>query len=241
MTAPPRATYRLQFNAGFRFEDARRAVPYLAELGVSHVYASPIFMAREGSMHGYDIVDHTRLNPELGTPGDFDAFVAELRRHDMGLILDFVPNHMGIGPDNPWWMDVLEWGPTSPYADYFDIDWAPPERTLAGKVLLPVLGDQYGAVLERGELRLEVDRHAGVFEVHHHEHRFPVGPKSYPGLLQAASRRADDGASSLRALADEFGAALRGGRGRRATLERRRRVSDLKGRLAQLLAQDVGA
>jgi (1->4)-alpha-D-glucan 1-alpha-D-glucosylmutase len=240
VTRVPRATYRLQFNAGFRFEDARRVVPYLATLGISHVYASPIFMAREGSAHGYDIVDHTRLNPELGTGEDLDAFVAELQRHDMGLILDFVPNHMGIGPDNPWWVDVLEWGPTSPYAAYFDIDWRPPERTLTDKLLLPMLGDHYGAVLEGGELRLEIDRDAGAFEVRYHEHRLPIGPAAYARLLQAAAGRAGDAAQRLDALAREFAAALSGGRGRRATSLRRGRVTELKERLASLLA-DAGA
>jgi (1->4)-alpha-D-glucan 1-alpha-D-glucosylmutase len=234
----PRATYRLQFTAGFGFEDARQVVPYLATLGVSHVYASPIFMAREGSAHGYDIVDHTRLNPELGGREVFDAFVAELHRHDMGLILDFVPNHMGIGRDNPWWTDVLEWGPTSPYAAYFDIDWASPERTLVGKVLLPILGDHYGAVLDRGELQLNVDRAAGTFEVGYHEHRLPIGPKSYPGLLQAAIVRAGDAAHPLEAIAAGFRDALTG---RRSAGARRQRVAEGKARLARVLADDAGA
>ena len=234
----PRATYRLQFSPEFGFEDARRVVPYLATLGASHVYASPIFMAREGSAHGYDIVDHTRLNPELGSAEAFDALVAELHRHDMGLILDFVPNHMGIGPDNPWWMDVLEWGPASPYAAYFDIDWSSPERTLVGKVLLPVLGDHYGAVLERGELRLRVDPSAGTFEVGYHEHRLPIGPRTYPGILQAAAHRAGDAAPALGAVAADFRDAMLGHRSTRA---RRQGVAEAQARLTEVLAEGPDA
>ena len=152
---PPRATYRLQLNHTFTFNDARAIVPYLARLGISHVYASPIFRAAAGSMHGYDVVDYGELNPEIGSREDFDAFVAALHEHDMRLIVDFVPNHMGIeGGANPWWQDVVENGPISRYADFFDIDWSPLKRELRNKVLLPFLGGQYGEVLERGELQL---------------------------------------------------------------------------------------
>src|SRR5947209_609709 len=120
----PRATYRLQLNRDFTFRDAAALVPYLHELGVSHVYASPFFRARAGSMHGYDIIDHQSLNPEIGTEEDLDRLFATLREHEMGLVLDVVPNHMGVlGSDNPWWLDVLEHGQASPYADFFDIDW----------------------------------------------------------------------------------------------------------------------
>ena len=119
----PSATYRLQFNSTFSFNDARKIIPYLHDLGISHCYASPLLKARSGSSHGYDIVDHNALNPELGTPEEFHLFVETLHAHDMGLILDIVPNHMGIGgSDNGWWLDILENGPASPYADYFDID-----------------------------------------------------------------------------------------------------------------------
>jgi len=147
----PRATYRIQLNAGFTFRDAAAIVPYLAALGISHVYCSPYFRARSGSMHGYDVVDHNSFNPEIGTREDFEHFVTTLRTHDMGHILDIVPNHVGImGSDNEWWSDVLENGEASVNAEYFDIDWMPANPVLAHKVLVPVLGDPYGIVLERG-------------------------------------------------------------------------------------------
>src|SRR5215467_2956513 len=134
----PRATYRVQLNGTFTFRDLTAIVPYLAALGISHVYCSPYFKARSGSMHGYDVVDHNQLNPEIGTSEDFDAFVTTLRAHDMGHILDIVPNHVGImGADNAWWMDVLENGPASRFADFFDIDWLPPNAALADKLLVP--------------------------------------------------------------------------------------------------------
>ena len=142
----PRATYRLQLHAGFSFRAATALVPYLAALGVSHVYCSPYLRARPGSTHGYDIIDHNALNPEIGSAEDFEQFVRALQAHGMGQILDLVPNHMGVmGADNRWWMDVLENGPASVYADYFDIDWEPVNPALHRKVLLPVLGDHYGS------------------------------------------------------------------------------------------------
>ena len=151
---PPRATYRLQFNRDFTFGDAAALVDYLAALGASHLYASPFLKARPGSPHGYDIIDHNQLNSEIGGDGDLAALVDRLRERGMGLMLDFVPNHMGVGGnDNAWWLDVLEWGQASPYAEFFDIDWQSPRPDLVGKVLLPVLGDQYGTVLEKGEIR----------------------------------------------------------------------------------------
>src|SRR5512142_196341 len=151
----PVSTYRLQFHAGFRFEDARRLVAYLHQLGVTHCYASPILQARLGSTHGYDITDHNAINPEIGTEDQFHALVAELKAHDMGLVLDTVPNHMGVGHgNNPWWQDVLENGRASEYADFFDIDWEPLKAELHAKVLIPILGDQYGEELEQGRLRL---------------------------------------------------------------------------------------
>ncbi|MEP7312681.1 MAG: alpha-amylase family glycosyl hydrolase, partial [Pseudomonadota bacterium] len=183
----PRATYRLQLNLGFTFQDATRLVPYLAALGISHVYCSPYFRARPGSQHGYDIVDHNSLNPELGTRADFDAFVDALRAHDMGHIVDFVPNHVGImGSDNAWWTDVLENGRASRYGDFFDIDWAPPNPTLANKLLVPVLGGPYGSVLEACELRLQYEAALGSFAVFYHEHRFPLDPCTYPVVLETA-------------------------------------------------------
>ncbi len=180
----PRATYRVQLNESFRFEHVTQIVPYLASLGISHVYCSPYFKARAGSVHGYDVVDHNQLNPEIGTRADFEDFVAALRRHNMGHILDIVPNHVGImGSDNAWWMDVLENGEASKYADYFDIEWSPANPVLQGKVLVPVLGDPYGDILERGELTLKFEREHGSFAVFYHEHRMPIDPQTYPLII----------------------------------------------------------
>ena len=158
----PSSTYRLQFNRQFTFAQAREIVPYLHALGISDCYASPYFQARAESLHGYDITDHNKLNAAIGSREDYDAWIAELHAHEMGQVLDFVPNHMGIGePLNHWWMDVLENGPSSNYAPYFDIDWQPLKSDLRDKVLLPILGDQYGRVLERGELQVHFE--AGAF------------------------------------------------------------------------------
>jgi (1->4)-alpha-D-glucan 1-alpha-D-glucosylmutase len=177
----PRATYRVQLNKSFTFKDATAIVPYLSALGISHVYCSPYFKARVGSLHGYDVVDHNHLNPEIGDREDFEAFVSTLRAHGMGHILDIVPNHVGImGSDNAWWMDVLENGQASRYADYFDIEWNPANPALRSKVLVPVLGDPYGSVLERGELELRFERELGSFSVFYHEHRMPIDPQTYP-------------------------------------------------------------
>src|SRR5947209_14367968 len=152
-TARPLSTYRLQFNAHFRFEDARRLAGYLHALGVSHVYASPILQARAGSLHCYDITDHNSLNPEIGTYEEFQSFVRELKNYGRGQILDFVPNHMGVGT-NSWWRDVLANGRSSEFAEFFDIDWNPLKPELHNKLLLPILGDQYGAELEAGHISL---------------------------------------------------------------------------------------
>ena len=153
----PVSTYRLQFNAGFRFEDARALIPYLYDLGITDVYASPLLQAKRGSPHGYDVTDPSHLNPELGTDQEFDAFVTELHNHDMGLLLDIVPNHMSASSENPWWMDVLENGPRSPFASHFDVDWNPPSRSIENRVLLPILGKPYAEVLESGELVLSYE------------------------------------------------------------------------------------
>ncbi len=183
----PRATYRVQLHAGFRFADAMQLVPYLSELGISHLYISPPLRARAGSQHGYDVVDHGALNPELGSRDDFDRLVACLHRHEMGLLIDVVPNHMGVlGGDNAWWLDVLENGAASDHAGFFDIDWHAADVALAGKVLLPILGDQYGVVLERGDLQLAFDASRGYFTLSCHEHRLPVDPAGYGALLRQA-------------------------------------------------------
>ena len=188
---PPRATYRFQFHRDFTFDDAVEAVPYLAKLGISHVYASPIHTARPGSTHGYDIVDHAAINPELGGEDGFYRLSEALRRNGLGLILDIVPNHMGVGgADNGVWLSVLEWGGLSPHAIAFDIDW---ERLGAnGKLVVPVLGDRYGEALEKGDLRLVFDAEEGSFSVRHHEHRLPLAPLSYPLILDRALAALDE-------------------------------------------------
>ena len=179
----PESTYRLQFHAGFTFRDALAIVPYLRDLGITHCYASPYLKARPGSTHGYDIIDHGCLNPEIGTPEDYEALVAALREHGLGQILDTVPNHMAVGTnDNAWWNDVLEDGPSSRYGAYFDIAWRTSSRPeLQDKVLLPVLGEPYGDVLEAGQLRLAFAD--GAFSVHYYDRRFPVAPHSYGKVL----------------------------------------------------------
>lgn len=180
----PTATYRLQLNQHFTFRDAAAIVPYLHALGISHVYASPYLRARPGSLHGYDIIDHNTLNPEIGTREDYDYFVEELHRHGMGQTLDIVPNHMGVmGSDNAWWLDVLENGEASDYAEFFDIDWYPIKDELQGKVLVPVLADQYGTALEKGELKLAFDLEHGELSIFYFQHRFPIAPREYPRIL----------------------------------------------------------
>ncbi len=179
----PRATYRLQFNPQFTFRDALAIVPYLDALGISECYTSPILQARPGSMHGYDVCDPAHLNPELGSEADFDALTAELRRHGMGLLLDTVPNHMGIHCEcNAWWMDVLENGPSSQYATFFDIDWHPIKTEIENKVLLPILGEQYGQALENGSLQLSFDNGAFYLTVYGTQ-RLPIAPHTYRELL----------------------------------------------------------
>jgi (1->4)-alpha-D-glucan 1-alpha-D-glucosylmutase len=153
-----RATARLQFQRDFPLDRGTELIPYFARLGISHLYASPLLKARPGSTHGYDIVDHNQINPELGGEDALRRMVGVLREHRMGLILDIVPNHMSVGGvDNVWWLDVLEWGRNSDYAEFFDIDWDPPDPTLRGKVLAPFLGGSYGDALEAGDLKLRFD------------------------------------------------------------------------------------
>ena len=167
----PDATYRFQFHAKFRFADAIKLIPYLAKLGVSHLYASPFLKARPGSTHGYDVIDHNAVNPEIGTEKELATLIETLTRHGMGLVPDLVPNHMGVlHADNAWWLDVLEKGRASPYARFFDIDWS------RGKLLLPVLGKHYGEALEAGELKLE--NKGGRWSVRYFDHRFPLNPKT---------------------------------------------------------------
>ena len=180
----PTATYRVQLNPRFTFRDAAAIIPYLSELGISHFYASPYLRARPGSSHGYDIIDHNSLNPEIGSPEDYEDFVSQLHRYGMRQILDIVPNHMGVmGSDNAWWLDVLENGEASNYADFFDIDWDPIKDELQGKVLVPVLAEQYGNILEKGELKLTFDGEHGEFSIFYHQHRFPITANEYPRIL----------------------------------------------------------
>lgn len=247
MSAPavPRATYRLQFHGDFRFAEAHGIVDYLDKLGVSHLYASPYLKARAGSAHGYDIVDHNALNPEVSDEAAFAALCDALAARSMGQVLDFVPNHMGVGrDDNAWWLDVLEWGRESPHAEAFDIDWRPAKAELQGKVLLPVLGDHYGRVLEAGELHLAFDGTEGSFSVWYYEHRFPVSPGHYPRILDAAVRAlAADGAGAAEAVAEiepiveGLRTLRRPARSTRRRAERRREAGALKQRLAAAVAR----
>jgi (1->4)-alpha-D-glucan 1-alpha-D-glucosylmutase len=203
MMAPavPRATYRVQLTNDFRFEQAAALIPYLKDLGISHLYASPFLKARPGSTHGYDIVDHDRLNPELGGEDGFDRLAAALSEHGLGLILDFVPNHMGVGrADNAWWLDVLEWGQKSPYAGVFDIDWnALPHRRHPG-VLLPILGRPYGETLQAGEIELRFDAADGAFAAWYFDHKLPINPQRYSEIIRFVVAHAGDAGDTGRAL-----------------------------------------
>lgn len=179
----PRATYRLQLNHDFPFSAATRVIAYLARLGISHVYVSPILKARPGSLHGYDVIDHSCLNPELGTREEFDELVRTLRSYGMGLIVDIVPNHLHM-MGHVWWLDVLENGPAARCATHFDIDWRPNRAAMRDRVLVPILGCVYGAVLERGELKLEFAPDSGSFALRYAEHLLPIDPREYPRIFQ---------------------------------------------------------
>ena len=177
----PRATYRLQFHKGFTFQQALDLVSYFDELGVSDLYASPLFKPCEENSHGYDVCDHKEFNPSIGSREDFDALAGALQGRAMGLILDVVPNHMGIGANNHWWMDVLENGPSSTFACFFDIEMQPAKPELENKVLLPILEDQYGKVLESGKFRLVFE--GGGFFIYYYEHKMPLAPRTYSQIL----------------------------------------------------------
>ena len=194
-----RATVRLQFHRGFSFDDAVPLVPYFAQLGISHIYSSPILKARPGSTHGYDMADPTCVNPELGGEAGLERLVAALRAQQMGLIVDFVPNHMAVGGNaNPWWLDVLEWGMHSPYANFFDIQWNSPDPLLKGQLLVPFLRADYGEVLSAGEVTLHFDEAAGAFYTQHFDHIFPLYPPSYRELLSRTEN------ADLQAIAQRF-------------------------------------
>jgi (1->4)-alpha-D-glucan 1-alpha-D-glucosylmutase len=178
----PVAVYRLQFHQAMRFEDARGLVPYLRDLGISDLYSSPILQARRGSQHGYDVTDPTRLNPELGTEEEFENLARQLQAHNMGLLLDIVPNHMAASSENPWWMDMLEEGQGSAYAAYFDVDWHPPGRFLDNRILLPLLGTTYASALEERQLTLTFEE--GGFFLHYFDAKLPIAPKAYRQILE---------------------------------------------------------
>jgi len=238
----PRATYRLQFHKDFDFDAATAIVPYLAELGVSHVYCSPIHRARTGSTHGYDVVAHDEINPELGGAPAFARFCHALGAHGMGQLLDLVPNHMGVlGGDNAWWNDVLENGPASQYARHFDIDWHPLNPQLQGKVLLPVLGNHYGDVLMAGELAVTFDAVSGSFALRYFEHQFPLAPETYATLLQPALQQITDPdlADALASLAAAVGNLPPREASDDATRHARARDKELlKARLGRLVARN---
>jgi len=198
---PLSATLRLQFHKGFTLDHATELVGYFASLGISHLYASPLLTSRPGSMHGYDVIDPTRINPELGGESALRRLVAALRREGMGLILDIVSNHMAVGGSgNAWWLDVLEWGRKSPYSQFFDIQWNSPDPLLEGQLLVPFLGSDYGEALQQGTIQLSLDAEHGSLYAEHYEHRFPITPPSYGEVL----RQSDD--PELRALAQRFDA-----------------------------------
>jgi len=248
-TVIPRATYRLQLKRTFTLRDATALVPYFDALGISHLYCSPYTRARPGSEHGYDVVDHNSINPEIGTQADLDRFVATLRAHGMGHILDLVPNHVGVmGAENAWWMDVLENGQASIYAQFFDIDWQSVDPVVSGKVLVPVLGDRYGSVLERGELVLTFEREAGALAVYYHEHRFPLDPRDYPVILERAlallprERLSEELRDEFSSLITGFGHLPDRRQPAPAAIEERHRDKEVhKRRLTRLCARSEGA
>ncbi|MDP9338300.1 MAG: malto-oligosyltrehalose synthase [Acidobacteriota bacterium] len=194
----PLATYRLQFNKNFTFQDATKILDYLRALGITAIYASPILTSRRGSGHGYDVTNPNRLDPDLGTEKDFDVLLSELEKRGMGLLLDIVPNHMAASSENPWWMDVLENGPDSAFSSYFDIDWHPPSRHLDNKILLPILGRPFGEALDSGEFKLGFDH--GKFHIAYFDSSFPLAPRTYRTVLR-------HGLGRLRNVLDENSAA----------------------------------
>jgi (1->4)-alpha-D-glucan 1-alpha-D-glucosylmutase len=237
MTSPenraPGATYRVQFNAGFRFVDGRDMVPYLSDLGITDLYSSPRYKARRGSSHGYDIANALLVNSELGTEEDFDEMASKLLHYGMGLLLDTVPNHMAASYENPWWMDVLENGQASAYAGYFDIDWHPAATKAAflqeNRVLLPVLGDLYGNVLANGQLTLKIED-TGIF-VRYYDTRLPLDPKSYAMILNRSLEQAPSAPELAEILRDLEALPGRDEAATERILERRRGKGGVKERL----------
>src|SRR5277367_37837 len=177
----PASTYRVQMHSKFTFADAQAIVPYLKDLGIGDFYSSPFFEARPGSMHGYDVTRHDRLNPELGGAEAFEKFSGSLKAAGLGLLLDIVPNHMGIGNDSRWWQDVLENGRASEYAAYFDIDWDPPKPDMWNKLLLPILGKQYGEELENRNIQVHIED--GRAFIQYFDHLVPIAPRTIPRIF----------------------------------------------------------
>ena len=235
MPKPPLSTYRVQFRPEFGFDEAAAIAGYLADLGICHLYSSPYLQAARGSTHGYDVVDPTRVNEELGGEEGHARLCRALGEAGLGQVLDVVPNHMAITERrNTWWWDVLENGPSSRYAAYFDVDWNPPQARLRDTVLLPILGDHYGRVLEAGELKLV--RRSGKFEIHYHEHRMPVAPRSLDTLIaEAAGRCGSPGCPDLAFIADSLGQLPLATATDRESVARRHRDKEvLAGQLARL-------
>ena len=231
----PVSTYRLQLHKGFTFDDASAVADYLYRLGISHVYSSPYLQAEQGSMHGYDVVDHQRVNEELGGSAAFERFSQTLGENGLGQVLDIVPNHMAIGRDNRFWWDVLENGPASRYASFFDIDWNPDEERLRDKVLVPVLGDQYGRVLESGGITVE--RSGSLFLVAAAEQKLPAAPTSLPAILaKAAVYARSDGLSFIAASYGRLPVPDAGDR--RVVLARHRDKVVLNGLLERMCAEE---
>ena len=234
--SPPGATYRVQLHPGFGFDAVAGLAGYLGDLGITHVYCSPVLQAAPGSAHGYDVVDPSRLSSDLGGEEAFRRMAATLAEKGIGLVVDIVPNHMATdGRANPWWWDVLEDGPSSPYARFFDIDWDPPEAKLRQRVLVPILGDHYGRVLERGQLRLV--RQDADFTVAYFEHQLPLSPRTLDEVLADAGRRREvPGGSELGEMARAFGRLPHAAVTDQELIERRHRdKAELRRRLAGLL------
>jgi (1->4)-alpha-D-glucan 1-alpha-D-glucosylmutase len=237
---PLSATARLQFHKDFPLGRATELVGYFSRLGISHLYASPLLKARSGSTHGYDIVDHNQINPELGGEPALRDLVAELRRHGMGLILDIVPNHMGVGgADNAWWLDVLEWGRSSAYADFFDIDWDPPDSSLRGRMLAPFLGAPYGQALEQGELKLDFDPEDGRIYLDYYGSRFPINPRDYAAVLLGEGGIVEGPARAFADLPTERDALRNAAEAARAELRRPEYAASIAEALKPYQAQDA--
>ena len=232
----PLSTYRVQLQPAFGFDDVAAIAPYLHRLGVSHLYASPYLQAAAGSTHGYDVIDHSQVNVELGGEEGHERMCAALGANELGQVLDIVPNHMAIVGGNRWWWDVLENGPSSQYASYFDVDWDPPEAKLRNTVLMPILGDHYGRVLEAGEFRLQRD--GGAFTLHYYDHVLPVAPRSLDDLLAVAARQCRS--MELESLATFFGRLPPSWATDRASVRERHRDKEvLRASLARLLREDA--